>query len=165
MLRKPHVSSRIPLVSESEFVGLKEYFEKHCETCSGHIDTRLTILEKTFEEKLAWVQRLHDDFAVSVKERLAATNEIKAALADQSARSPTRVELQDVKDRLALMLLRSEHEASQAMLSKDIRELLKAKDQIEGKASQTATNIAVAVSVLALLLSAINAIAHFVIVP
>jgi len=94
-----------------------------------YVDARFSAIEKAMESTGFVLDR-----------RLASMNEFREALHDQASRMPTRVEL----------------DASLAIVNAELRQLRDFRVALEAKASQQSVNIALALSLLGLLLSAVK---------
>jgi len=116
-------------------IGLKEYFE-----------ARLAALEKAIETA-----------RVGMEKRLDGMNEFRDALKDQSARSPTREEVERRIDVVDANLC-----SSVEALEKDIKELMKFKNQLEGVASQKDVNSARIIAYVGLAIALFNLISRLV---
>ena len=94
-----------------------------------YFDTKITALEKAIEQA-----------RISMEKRLDGMNEFRDTLKDQAARMPTRVEMNTEIEKL----------------EKDIKELTKFKDTLEGKASQKDVNSARVIAYVGLAIALFN---------
>jgi len=121
-------------LSNSE-IGLKEYFE-----------ARLAALEKAIETA-----------RVGMEKRLDGMNEFRDALKDQNARSPSREEVERRIDVVEANMC-----ASVEAVEKDIKELMKFKNQMEGVASQKDVSSARGIAFAGLAIALFNLISKLV---
>jgi len=121
-------------LSNSE-IGLKEYFE-----------ARLAALEKAIETA-----------RVGMEKRLDGMNEFRDVLKDQNARSPSREEVERRIDVVEANMC-----ASVEAVEKDIKELMKFKNQMEGMASQKDVSSARGIAFAGLAIALFNLISKLV---
>jgi len=100
--------------------------------------------------------------------RLAAMNEFRASMSDIANRSATRVEFDQMRERMAQFATTSDVDninerigALMDQINEDIRSLRESRAVMEGKASQSSVMWAILIAVAGLALSAIGLIEHF----
>ncbi len=110
-------------------VSLRDYLETRIDALQIYLETRIGALEKA------------TDMARGAMEiRLAGMNEFRDTLKDQTARMPTRTEL----------------EAAVTTIERELRDLREFKTTMEAKASQKAVNVVLAISVVSLVVSIVR---------
>jgi hypothetical protein len=90
--------------------------------------------------------------------RLNSMNEFRDALRDQTARFIDRTEYTQVKEQCAKFVMKGEIESQFAKYDEQIRQLELSKALLEGKASRSSVNFAMAVSVTGIIIAIISAI-------
>jgi len=111
-----------------------------------YIEKRINHLKELFGSELRSIDRATDIARVGMEKRLEGMNEFRQQLNDQAKEFITRPELNAI---------RKEIEA-------DIRILRESKATLEGKADQKAVNIAMAISLIGLIIGVIAIIIHFI---
>ena len=114
-------------------------------------------LKEYFEARLAALEKAIETARVGMEKRLDGMNEFRDALKDQSARSPTREEVERRIDVVDANLC-----SSVEALEKDIKELMKFKNQLEGVASQKDVNSARIIAYVGLAIALFNLISRLV---
>jgi hypothetical protein len=84
--------------------------------------------------------------------RLAAMNEFREALKDQTAQLVNKTEYNTVKDRMAAFCLRGDFDSSVARLEEKIRTLELSKAELAGKANQSSVTWATVFAVAGLIM-------------
>jgi hypothetical protein len=90
-----------------------------------------------------------------------ASTEVSAAMLEKRLESMNEFRAQ-LKDQAGTFFTRNEHDAYGTSVEKDLRVFREFKANLEGKASQTAVNIALLVSVIGIVISLISAFRGFV---
>lgn len=101
--------------------------------------------KKFFESKFEDLEKRTEQARVGMEKRLDSMNEFREALKDQSAKSPTRIEIDTKID----------------ALEKDIRLLNSFKDALEGKASQSDVNNARLIGYIGIAIGVIGLVRGF----
>ena len=114
-------------------------------------------LKEYFDTRLDAVQMSTDLAARSLESRLSQMNEIREAMREQAARSPSRDEVSILIDKLA-----SETRIEIRKICADINDLKLSRAELHGKASQSSLNISMALALLGLLFGLINIVWMFV---
>jgi hypothetical protein len=117
--------------SWKDSVSLKEYFEAKI----NNVEEETTLRIKNLE-------RATDLAKVTMDERLARMNEFRDALKDQNQ----------------TFLTRAEYENSYKQVIEDIKSLRESRAALEGKASQNAVNISIALGTIGIVMSGISLI-------
>ena len=114
-------------------------------------------LKEYFDTRLDAVQMSTELAARSLESRLSQMNEIREAMREQAARSPSRDEVNILIDKLA-----SETRIEIRKICADINDLKLSRAELHGKASQSSLNISMALALLGLLFGLINIVWMFV---
>ena len=122
-----------------------------------YVDARIAALEKATQVATA-----------ALDLRLAAMNEFRASMSDIANRSATRVEFDQMRERMNQFALASDIDNVNARITTlmnqiddDIRSLRESRAVLEGKASQSSVMWAILLALAGLLLSAIGLVEHF----
>jgi len=111
-----------------------------------YMEKSMVHLKELFNSEIRSIDRATDIARVGMEKRLEGMNEFRQQLNDQAKEFITRPELNAI---------RKEIEA-------DIRILRESKATLEGKADQKAVNIAMAISLIGLIIGVIAIIIHFI---
>ncbi len=117
-----------------EYVTLREFIESQLQAQKEYFDVRLNSIQTAID--IAYRD---------MEKRLDGMNEFRATLKDQSF----------------TFFPRSEHDIFKVSVDANFRELFKAKDMAEGKASQSSVNIALVISIIGILLGVIGIVLRF----
>lgn len=128
---------------ESDIQRLENRIETRMEAnaCRDRMDSMIAFINEKFAANEVAVQLARKD----LNKRLESMNDFRSALSDQSSK----------------MLTRDEYIVNHEMFRKELNELTKAKERMEGKASQTSFYIATAIAVFSLFLGAIHILRDF----
>ena len=114
-------------------------------------------LKEYFESKLCGLERAIETARVGMEKRLDGMNEFRDVLKDQNARSPSREEVERRIDVVEANMC-----ASVEAVEKDIKELMKFKNQMEGVASQKDVSSARGIAFAGLAIALFNLISKLV---
>jgi len=159
-------------------VSLKEYFNKQLKSIRGYFDTRIAGLEKVttavesrlqqyFDLKIQALNYSFEDYKTYMEKKLREMNEFRGALNDvirfQSSTKDLEgaVKTLEAENKHLLELIGKKADAESVnikILANDeaIRQLEKYRAGMEGKASQTSVLIALAFSLVGIVLTLIN---------
>jgi hypothetical protein len=166
-------------VDDVRFEGLREQLDfkisaldKATTVAAGLMDKRLESMNElraqlkdqsgTFvprSEYESQTNRITED--VRLLRETRAASEVSAAMLEKRLESMNEFRLQ-LKDQAGTFFTKSEHAVFMTSVEKDLRVLRESKANLEGKASQSAVNVALIVSLLGLALSLIGLVKGFV---
>jgi hypothetical protein len=126
----------------AEYVTLREFIEVQLQAQKEYFDVQLQAQKEYFDVRINLMQAAIDVAYRDMEKRLDGMNEFRNTLKDQGA----------------TFFPRQEHEVFKVGIDNNFRELFKAKDTAEGKASQSTVNIALVISVFGVLFGIIGII-------
>ena len=152
------VGSRTQTVIEQPMTEVnREFAWRDGVSLRDYVDSRISSLEKATQVATA-----------ALDLRLAAMNEFRASMSDIANRSATRVEFDQMRERMAQFATTSDVDninerigALMDQINEDIRSLRESRAVMEGKASQSSVMWAILIAAAGLVLSAIGLIEHF----
>ena len=129
-------------------VTWREYFDQRL----TDLDARLTAEGRTVEERFKAMDKAISIASIAQEQRWVSANEFRASLNDMAARGITRPEFDALRERMARLIDRGEHDA----LCAQVAALNESRARLEGKASQASVNVAYVLSALSLLIGMVG---------
>lgn len=129
-------------------------------------------IKEYFETKIQALENATTVAAIGMEKRLEGMNEFRNQLKDQTSTFITRLEvvsshermnrdIKDLQDNRNVYIPRIEYESQHKLLTDDIRVLRESKATIEGKASQSSTNIATIIAIIGVLLALLSIVIKY----